>query len=166
MSQVTLEGNPIDVEGSFPQPGDTAHSFTLTDKDLQDTGLEAWAGYRKVLNIVPSIDTGVCAASARKFNEQASNLENTVVLVISGDLPFAQARFCGAEGLDDVVMLSCFRHPDFASHYGVDITSGPLRGLCARAVVVLDETNRVIHSQRVPEITQEPDYEAALSALK
>ena len=165
MSNVTLDGNPIEVSGNFPNPGDTAPGFTLTNSGLEEVTLDNWSGKRKILNIVPSVDTGVCAASARKFNEKAGSLDNTVVLVISADLPFAQGRFCGAEGLKNVITLSTFRNYSFQSDYGVSIQTGPLAGLCARAVVVLDENNKVLHSQMVGEIKDEPDYEAALNAL-
>ncbi len=166
MATVTLEGSPLEVIGHFPQPGETVHSFMLVDKNLNDVSLSQFAGQRKVLSIVPSIDTAVCAASTRRFNEAASSLDNTVVLVISADLPFAQARFCGAEGLDKVIMLSTLRGRDFQKDYGVLIHSYPLSGLCARAVIVLDENDRVVYSQLVPEVTDEPDYEAALLAVK
>ncbi len=165
MTTVTLGGNPVEVSGNFPKAGDTAKPFTLTNSSLEDITQDNWAGKRKILNIIPSIDTDVCAASTRKFNEKASGLDNTVVLVISGDLPFAAARFCGAEGLDKVVTLSSFRNYSFQEDYGVAMQDGPLAGLCARAVVVLDENNRVLHSQLVDEIKNEPDYEAALNAL-
>ncbi len=165
MSQVTLAGNPIPVAGHFPQKGETAPDFNLTGKDLSDCSLATWAGHRKILNIVPSLDTPTCATSTRKFNEQAAQLKNTVVLVVSTDLPFAMSRFCATEGLERVVSLSTFRGHDFHGNYGVDITGGPLKGLTARAVVVLDENNRVLHSQLVPEIKDEPDYAAALNAL-
>lgn len=165
MSTVTLDGNPIEVSGKFPQTGDTAPAFTLTSSGLEEVKLDNWAGKRKILNIIPSIDTGVCAASTRKFNEKAGALDNTVVLVISADLPFAAARFCGAEGLDNVSTLSTFRNPSFQKDYGVAMQDGPLAGLCSRSVVVLDEDNKVIHSQLVNEIKDEPDYEAALKAL-
>ena len=165
MSNVTLAGNPIKVGGTFPAKGSQAPDFTLTTGELGQATLASHAGKRKILNIFPSVDTGVCAASVRRFNQDAGKLANTVVLCISADLPFAQARFCGAEGLDNVVMLSSFRNPEFRSAYGVDIQDGPLAGLCARAVVVLDENDRVLHSERVPEIKQEPDYAAALAAL-
>lgn len=165
MSNVNLDGNPIELSGHFPQPGDNAPPFTLTNSGLEEVKLDKWAGQRKILNIIPSIDTGVCAASTRKFNEKASSLDNTVVLVISADLPFAAARFCGAEGLDDVITLSSFRNYSFQQDYGVAIQDGPLAGLCARAVVVLDENDKVLHSQLVDEIKDEPDYEAALKAL-
>jgi thiol peroxidase len=165
MSTVTLDGNPIELSGKFPQNGDTAPPFTLTSSGLEEVKLDNWAGKRKILNIIPSIDTGVCAASTRKFNEKAGGLDNTVVLVISGDLPFAAARFCGAEGLENVITLSTFRNYSFQQDYGVAIQDGPLAGLCGRAVVVLDEDNKVIHSQLVNEIKDEPDYDAALKVL-
>ncbi|MBC7191081.1 thiol peroxidase [Marinobacter sp.] len=165
MSDVTLDGNPIEISGTFPNPGDTAPDFTLTNSALEEVTLDNWSGKRKILNIVPSVDTGVCAASARKFNEKAGSLDNTVVLVISADLPFAQGRFCGAEGLKNVITLSTFRNFSFQTDYGVSIQTGPLAGLCARAVLVLDENNKVLHSQMVSEIKDEPDYEAALNAL-
>ena len=148
MSQVTLGGNPITVTGAFPQKGATAPTFSLVAKDLSDVALASFAGKRKILNIFPSVDTPTCATSVRQFNAKASGLPNTVVLCISADLPFAQARFCGAEGL-----------------YGVAIASGPLTGLTARAVVVLDENDKVIHCELVSEIKNEPDYAAALAAL-
>lgn len=165
MSNVTLAGKPIAVSGTFPAPGSTAPDFVLTAKDLSDCTLATYAGKRKVLNIVPSLDTPTCATSTRKFNEKANALKNTVVLVVSADLPFAMGRFCVAEGLERVVPLSTFRGQAFHQHYGVNITDGPLRGLTARAVVVLDENNRVLHAQLVPEIKNEPDYDAALAAL-
>lgn len=165
MTTVTLGGNPIDVAGSFPKKGDGAAEFKLVGADLAEYGLASFAGQRKVLNIVPSLDTGVCAASTRKFNEKASSLANTVVLVISADLPFAAKRFCEVEGLANVKTLSTFRDAAFKGAYGVDITSGPLAGLTARAVVVLDADNKVLHAELVPEIKQEPDYEAALAVL-
>ena len=165
MSTVTLAGNPINIGGHFPAAGSQAADFSLTTGELGSAGNASYAGKRKILNIVPSVDTGVCAASVRRFNQDAGSLSNTVVLCISADLPFAQARFCGAEGLDNVVMLSTFRNPEFKQAYGVDIETGPLAGLCARAVVVLDENNRVLHSELVSEIKEEPDYAAALAVL-
>ena len=165
MTTVTLAGNPIDIAGLLPKVGETAPEFKLTNVDLQDVGLDAYGGRRKVLNIVPSLDTPTCATSTRKFNSEASGLDSTVVLVISADLPFAAKRFCETEGLKNVHTLSNFRSPSFASDYGVAIASGPLRGLTARAVLVLDENNRVLHAELVPEIKQEPDYAAALAAL-
>ncbi len=165
MSKVNLDGNPIELSGNFPKPGENAPPFTLTSSGLDEVKLDHWAGKRKILNIIPSIDTGVCAASTRKFNEKASGLDNTVVLVISADLPFAAARFCGAEGLKNVETLSTFRNYSFQQDYGVAIQDGPLAGLCARAVVVLDDSNKVLHSQLVDEIKDEPDYESALKVL-
>ena len=166
MSTVTLGGNPVNVAGNFPQAGASAPEFSLTGKDLKDVGLKDFAGKRKVLNIVPSLDTPTCQTSTRKFNEKASGLANTVVLVVSADLPFAMKRFCEAEGLRNVVTLSTMRGRDFHTKYGVDIADGPLKGLTARSVVVLDENNKVKYSQLVPEIKNEPDYDAALAALK
>ena len=166
MSTVTLGGNSVNVGGNFLKPGDNAPPFSLTGKDLKDVGLKDYAGKRKVLNIVPSLDTPTCQVSTRKFNEKAAGLANTVVLVISGDLPFAMKRFCETEGLNNVITLSTMRGRDFHSKFGVDITDGPLKGLTARAVVVLDENDKVKYSQLVPEIKNEPDYDAALASLK
>ena len=165
MATVTLKGNPVNVGGNFPKAGDSAPDFKLTAGDLSDVSLANYAGKRKVLNIVPSLDTPTCAQSTRVFNEKASGMNNTVVLVIAADLPFAMSRFCGAEGLKNVVTLSTFRGKDFHTKYGVDIADGPLRGLTARGVVVLDENNKVKHAELVPEIAQEPNYDAALAAL-
>ena len=165
MATVTLKGNPVTVAGTVPQPGSAAPDFTLTTNALADVSLAQWAGKRKVLNIVPSLDTPTCQKSTRVFNEKASAMKNAVVLVIAADLPFAMSRFCGAEGLENVETLSTFRGRDFHQKYGVDIADGPLKGLTARAVVVLDEQNKVIHSELVPEIAQEPNYDAALAAL-
>ncbi|MCG2576359.1 thiol peroxidase [Dechloromonas sp. XY25] len=166
MSQtVTLGGNAINVAGQLPKKGDTAPAFSLVAKDLSDVTLASFAGKRKILNIFPSIDTPTCAMSVRQFNAKANSLPNTAVLCISADLPFAQARFCGAEGLDNVVTLSTMRGRDFLEAYGVAITNGPLAGVAARAVVVVDENGTVIHSELVPEIKNEPDYAAALAVL-
>lgn len=162
---VTLGGNPITIAGKFPPKGASAPAFSLVAKDLSDTALASFAGKRKILNIFPSIDTPTCAMSVRQFNAKANALPNTVVLCISADLPFAQSRFCGAEGLDNVITLSTLRGREFIEAYGVAITSGPLAGLTARAVVVLDENNTVVHSELVSEIKNEPDYAAALAAL-
>ena len=164
-STVTLGGNPFQVNGDFPQNGQAAPAFTLVGKDLADVSLSSFAGQRKVLNIFPSVDTPTCATSVRKFNERASALANTVVLCVSADLPFALSRFCGAEGLDSVVTLSTMRGRAFLEDYGVALSNGPLAGLAARAVVVLDGSDRVLHSQLVAEIKDEPDYEAAIQAL-
>lgn len=166
MATVTLGGEPLNVGGSFPRVGDTAHSFMLVDKDLKDVSLSKFFGKRKILSIVPSIDTPTCAESTRKFNTIASNLPNTVVLVISADLPFAQSRFCGAEDLDKVIMLSTMRGRDFHKDYGVMITDIPLSGLLARALIVLDERDRVLYAELVPEIQNEPNYAEALKALQ
>ena len=150
MSQtVHFQGNPVTVANSIPQAGSKAQTFTLVAKDLSDVTLGQFAGKRKVLNIFPSIDTGVCAASVRKFNQLATEIDNTVVLCISADLPFAQSRFCGAEGLNNVITLSTFRNAEFLQAYGVAIADGPLKGLAARAVVVIDENDNVIFSQLV-----------------
>ena len=162
---VTLGGNPIQVSGLLPQKGQRAPAFSLVAKDLADVALASFAGKRKILNIFPSIDTPTCATSVRKFNQSANDKPNTVVLCISADLPFAQARFCGAEGLESVVTLSTMRGREFLEAYGVAITTGPLTGLAARAVVVLDEMDSVLHAELVPEIKQEPNYAAALAAL-
>lgn len=165
MASVLLGGNEIALIGELPVQGSAAPEFTLTTKDLSDVTLAAYAGKRKVLNIFPSVDTPTCATSVRKFNEQAGNVDNTVVLCISADLPFAQARFCGAEGLNSVVSLSTFRHPAFISDYGLTFSAGPLVGLTARAVVVLDESNKVLHSELVKNVSDEPNYAAALAVL-
>lgn len=164
-TSVTLKGNPIKVDGDLPKAGGAAPDFTLTSGDLAEVSLKDFAGKRKVLNIFPSIDTPTCATSTRKFNEAAGKLTNTVVLCVSGDLPFAAKRFCAAEGLANVAHLSTFRNPGFLKAWGVAMAEGPLVGLTARAVVVLDENNKVLHSQMVPEIGQEPDYDAALKVL-
>lgn len=166
MSTVTLKGTEITVDGTFPVAGAKAPDFRLVKKDLGDAALADFGTRRKVLNIFPSVDTAVCAASVRRFNAEAANLTDTVVLCVSADLPFAQNRFCGAEGLDNVVTLSTLRGGAFRDDYGVAIASGPMAGLAARAVVVLDGDNTVLHAELVPEIGQEPDYEAALAALK
>ena len=166
MAQVTLRGNPVQVEGELPKTGSTAPDFSLVAVDLSQASLETFAGKRKVLNIFPSVDTPTCATSVRTFNTKANEIANTVVLCISADLPFAQARFCGAEGLENVKNLSTLRGAEFIQNYGVAIADGPLKGLTARAVVVLDENDNVLHSELVNEIANEPDYEAALAVLK
>ena len=165
MTTVTFKGTPVRIDGHFPQKDEKAPAFSLVNKTLDEVSLASLTGFRKILNIFPSIDTATCATSVRKFNEKASALKNTRVLGISADLPFAQSRFCGAEGLDRVLMLSTMRDPDFFQAYGVDIAEGPLAGLGARAVIVLDENDKVLYSQLVSEIGNEPDYEAALAAL-
>jgi thiol peroxidase len=166
MTEVTLHGTPIQIDGELPQVGQQAPAFTLVGSGLKDIALESFAGKRKVLNIFPSVDTPTCATSVRKFNAETSSLENTVVLCISADLPFAQARFCGAEGLENVLSLSTMRGAEFLKNYGVAIANGPLAGIAARAVVVLDEQNKVLHSELVSEIGDEPNYAAATAALQ
>ena len=166
MTTVTFKGEPLNVGGTFPRVGDSARSFMLVDKDLNDVSLSQFAGRRKILNIVPSLDTPVCAQSTRRFNELASMLPNTVVLVISADLPFAQSRFCAVENLQNVFTLSTMRGRDFHKDYGVMITDYPLAGLTARAVIVLDENDKVLHAELVQEVTREPDYDAALTAAR
>jgi len=166
MAQIQFKGNPFHTAGILPGQGEAAPNFTLTKSDLSDLSLAQYKGKRVVLNIFPSLDTPVCAASVRRFNEEASKLENTTVLCISKDLPFAQARFCAAEGLKNVVTVSEYKDDNFGRRYGVKILDGPLAGLFSRAVVVVDENGKVLHTEQVPEITQEPDYAAALKALK
>ena len=163
MATTAFKGNPVNTVGELPAAGAAAPSYDLVGKDLAPLGPDASPG-RTVLNIFPSIDTGVCAASVRKFNELAAGLENTTVVNLSKDLPFAQGRFCGAEGIENVAVGSAFRS-SFGEDYGVTMTDGPLAGLLARSVVVLDEGGKVVHTELVPEITQEPDYDAAIAAL-
>jgi thiol peroxidase len=165
-STTKLRGNPVTVLGDFPKVGQKAPGFTLVDKDLKDVGLKEFAGKRKVLDISPSLDTSVCAAAARKFNEAAGKLQNTVILLITADLPFAAKRFCTAEGLNNVTTLSLMRGREFLRDYGVELGDSPMKGLATRSIVVLDENDKVIYTELVPEITQEPNYDAALAALK
>ena len=165
MADITLKGNPIHTNGDLPSVGASAPDFTLVAPDLSDVTLATYAGKKKLLNIVPSLDTPVCATSTQKFNSAMAGKGDAVALVISGDLPFASKRFCGAEGIENVITLSMMRSKSFAKDYGMLITDGPLAGLCARGVVVLDEDNKVIYTQLVPEIAEEPDYDAALAAL-
>lgn len=166
MATVTLKGNSVNIGGELPRIGQTAPAFTLADNKRNLLGLDAFAGKRKVLNIFPSIDTPTCATSVRTFNKQASALANTVVICISADLPFAQSRFCGAEGIENVVTLSTFRDTaKFSADYGVQILDSSLAGLTARAVVVLDENNTVLHSELVSEIANEPNYDEAIAVL-
>jgi len=164
MAEIKLKGNPIHTSGELPSVGSNAPTFKLVDATLSDRSLADFAG-KKILNIFPSVDTGVCATSVRKFTEQASGLDGVTVLNISADLPFAAKRFCAAEGLENVETLSTMRS-SFLEDYGVRIEDGPMAGLASRAVVVLDENNKVIHAEQVPEITQEPNYDAALAAVK
>jgi thiol peroxidase len=165
MANITLRGNPIHTAGELPKVGDKAPDFKLTGSDLKDVSLASYAGKRKILNILPSLDTPVCATSTRHFNEDAGKLANTVVLVISNDLPFAMKRFCTTEGLANVVPLSELRSRDFGSDYGARIADGPMAGLLSRAVVVIDEHDKVVYTEQVPEIAQEPDYAKALAAV-
>ena len=164
MAQTALGGNPVNTIGDLPSVGSATPSFSVTKADLSDITPADLAGQRVVINIFPSLDTATCATSVRKFNELASGLDNTTVLCVSADLPFAQARFCGAEGLSNVVTASTFRS-DFGTAYGVKLIDGKMAGLMARSVVVLDENGKVLHSQLVPEIAQEPDYDAAVASL-
>ncbi len=166
MAKITLKGNPIHTVGELPQKGSKAPDFLLTTGELADVALKDYAGKKKILNIVPSLDTGTCAASAKRFNEAAAKLQDTVILTISNDLPFAQARFCSAEGIDNVITLSQLRNRDFGKAYGVEIVDGPIAGLLSRAVVVLDADDRVVYTQQVPEVGEEPDYDKAIAAVQ
>lgn len=165
MAQITLKGNPCNTNAELPAVGTAAPDFSLVGKDLSDYSLASFAGKKKLLNIVPSLDTPVCALSTQRFNAAMAARGDAVALVISADLPFASGRFCGLEGIDNVIPLSLMRSRAFAKDYGVLIVDGPLAGITARAVVVLDADNRVLYTELVPEIAQEPDYEAALKAL-
>jgi len=165
MATTAFKGNPVNTIGELPATGNQAPDFELVKTDLSDLTLEALKGKKTVLNIFPSLDTAVCAASVRRFNAEAAKLQNTQVVCISKDLPFAHKRFCTTEGIENVLSASEFRSNNFGKSFGVMMTDGPLRGLMARAVVILDETGTVTYSELVPEITQEPDYEAALKAI-
>jgi len=165
MAQVTFKSSPVQTIGELPSIGTAAPDFTLVKQDLSETSLAGFAGKKLVLNIFPSIDTGICALSVKAFNAKAAGLDNTVVLCVSVDLPFAHARFCGAEGIENVETASAFRS-NFGENYGVTLTDGPLAGLFARAVVIINESGSVIYTELVPEIAQEPDYDATLAALK
>lgn len=164
MTTITFKGDEVHTVGTLPEVGQKAEDFTLVATDLSDKSLSDYKGKNVILNIFPSINTGVCATSVRKFNEEAANLDNTVVLCISKDLPFAQAQFCGAEGIENVVMLSDFR-TSFGEEYGVELKDGPLKGLLSRAVVVINSEGDIIYKEQVPEIGQEPNYAAALKAI-
>ena len=166
MTAITLERNPTHIVGALPKVGTQAPDVVVTKADLSETSLKDFLGKKVVLSLFPSLDTGVCASAMRRFNEVANKLNNTVILCISADLPFAQKRFCGAEHLDNVTTASVFRHPEFGKKYGVTIIDGPLTGLLSRAVVVIDEQGKIIYTQQVPEITQEPDYDAVLKVLR
>lgn len=165
MTSTKFSGKPVQLKGDFPQKGEGVKDFKAVKQDLSETSLDDYKGKRKILNIFPSIDTDVCATSVRTFNQKASKLENAIVICLSHDLPFAQKRFCGAEGIENIVTASLFRNCDFAVDYGVRIEEGPLVGLTARAVIVLDENNAVVHSELVEDITHEPDYDDALLSL-
>ncbi len=165
MATITLQGNEIHTNGELPAVGSLAPGFKLVDAELADKQLADYAGKKKLLNIVPSLDTPVCATSTKKFNEAAAERDNVVMLVISADLPFAMGRFCGVENIDKVVPLSMMRSRNFAKDYGVLIEDGPLAGITARAVVIVDENDKVTYTELVPEIGQEPDYDKALAAL-
>lgn len=165
MAKITLKGNPFKTSGKLPKIGKKAPKFSLIKSDLSKAKLKDFKGSKVILNIFPSLDTGTCAASVRKFNEEAGKLENTKVLCISRDLPFAQARFCGAEGLENVITLSDFASGKFGKAYGLTIKDGPLANLHSRAIVVLNEEGVVTYTEQVPEIVDEPNYEAALKAL-
>lgn len=166
MAKITLKGNVVNTNGELPKKGTQAPAFHLVDANLNEVTLATYPGKKKVLNIVASLDTGTCAISAKAFNEAAPARKDTTFLTISADLPFAQGRFCKAENVTNVITLSMMRSRNFAKDYGVLMTDGPLAGICARAVVVLDANDKVIYTELVPEITQEPNYEAALAALK
>lgn len=166
MAKITFKGNPVTTSGELPKPGAKAPAFTLVKNDLSALSDKDVAGKNVILNVFPSIDTGVCATSVRTFNQKAAGLTDTVVLCVSKDLPFAQKRFCGAEGIDKVQTVSAFRGPDFGKDYGVTMNDGPLAGLFARAVVVIGKDGKVLHSELVPEIAQEPNYQTALAAVR
>lgn len=165
MAKITLRGNPISTSGSLPEKGIKAPAFSLVKSDLSTLTLDELAGKKVILNISPSLDTGICATAVRKFNVLAAGKENTVVLAITKDLPFAHGRFCSTEGINNVVTLSGFRDSAFGKSYGVDILDGPMAGLYARSIVVIDEKGKVVHTELVPEIAQEPDYDKALASL-
>ncbi len=166
MATITFQGNPVETVGNLPAVGQQAPDFKLVKSDLSEITLADIKGKKAILNIFPSLDTGVCAASVRKFNEEAASLKNAVVLCISRDLPFAHGRFCVAEGIENVITASDFRNGSFGDDYGLTISNSAFEGLHSRAVVVLDENGKVIYNEQVPEIVQEPDYEKALNALK
>lgn len=165
MAKITLRGNPISTSGSLPEKGSKAPAFSLVKSDLSILTLDELSGKKVILNISPSLDTGICATAVRKFNVVAAGMENTVVLAITKDLPFAHGRFCSTEGISNVTALSGFRDSNFGKAYGVDILDGPMAGLYARSIVVIDEKGKVVYTELVPEIVQEPDYDSALAAL-
>ena len=165
MAKTALKGNPVETSGSLPKVGEVAPEFKLVNSSLEEVKLSDFKGKNVILNIFPSLDTGVCAASVRKFNEDASSLDNTVILGISSDLPFAAGRFCSMEGIDNTIALSLFRDDSFAKDYGVLLMDGPMKGLTARAVVVVNPEGKVIYNQLVPEISEEPDYNSAIDSI-
>jgi thiol peroxidase len=165
MAKITLKGNPVETVGELPAVGSQAPDFTLVKQDLSELTLDSLKGSRVVLNIFPSVDTGTCATSVRKFNEKAGGLQNTQVVCVSADLPFALGRFCGAEGIKNVSTASVFRSPEFGEAYGLRFKNGPLKGLLSRCIVVIDENGKVLHTEQVGEIVNEPNYDAALATL-
>jgi len=165
MAKITLKGNQFHTVGELPKVGSNLHNFELLKSDLSKASLKDFAGSKLVLNIFPSLDTGTCAASVRNFNKEAASLKNTKVLCISRDLPFAQSRFCGAEGIENVITLSDFNTGKFAKDFGLEIADGPLAGLCSRVVIVADENGKILYTEQVPEIVDEPNYKAAIGAL-
>jgi thiol peroxidase len=165
MAKITLQGNEIHTSGNLPEIGSTAPDFVLVNKDLENVTLSTFPGKKKIISIVPSLDTPVCATSTKKFNDFAKEHEDIMILVVAADLPFAMSRFCGAEEVNNVVPLSIMRTKEFSSDYGVLIEDGPLAGITARAIIVLDQDNSVVHTELVGEIADEPDYEAAMQAL-
>ncbi|MDR1202962.1 MAG: thiol peroxidase [Tannerellaceae bacterium] len=165
MSEITFKGNKVHTNGSLPKVGSIAPDFTGVKGDLSELSLSSLNGKRIILNVFPSLDTAVCAASVHRFNKEAASLQNTVILAISKDLPFAQGRFCTTEGIDKVIPLSIFRNSTFEDNYGMLLTDGPLKGLLTRGVIIVDEAGKIIYTELVPEITEEPNYEAALASL-
>lgn len=166
MTAITFQGNPINTVGAMPQVSNNAPDFSVTKADLSELNLSDLQGKRVILNIFPSLDTETCATSVRKFNEQASRLDNTVIVCVSIDSPFASGRFCATENIENVVTGSVFRHPEFGQDYGVTISDGPLKGVLSRAIVIIDEQGNVVHTEHVAEMTDEPDYDAALSFVR
>lgn len=166
MASITLKGNACTTVGDLPKTGSTAPSFSLTDVDLNEVTLENFSGKKKILSLVPSLDTPTCATSAQKFNTEASQLEDTVILNISADLPFAQKRFCDSHKIENITNLSTFRSPTFGKDYGAEIADGPIAGLLSRAIIVLSADNTIVYTEQVPEIADEPNYDAAISAVK
>lgn len=165
MASITFKGQPIHTCGELPKVGEEAPDFTLVKSDLSEARLSDFRGKYVVLNIFPSLDTGVCAASVRRFNKEAAGMKNTVVLCISADLPFAAERFCSTEGIENVITLSTFRNPSFGEQYGLTIVDGPMKGLLARAVIVVNPEGKIVYEELVPEIAQEPDYNSAINSI-